>query len=165
LAAVRAVDVKRSPKTRAGGSRPSFERRLVSDAVLVDSGPLVALFDQDDPHHQSCRRALQTIRGSLLTVWPAVTEAMYLLTFSLTAQKAVLEMLELGSLRVASIDVDDLARIRELMTKYRDRPMDFADAALVRVAEREKLNRIFTIDRKDFAVYRILKAGRFSVLP
>jgi predicted nucleic acid-binding protein len=63
------------------------------------------------------------------------------------------------------LGVDDIPRIRELMRKYRDLPMDLADAALVRVAERERLRRIFTIDRRDFQLYRLSRIGRFVVLP
>jgi len=51
------------------------------------------------------------------------------------------------------------------MRTYRDLPMDLADAALVRVAEREKLRRIFTLDRRDFEVYGPARLGRFSILP
>jgi predicted nucleic acid-binding protein len=55
--------------------------------------------------------------------------------------------------------------MRELMWKYRDQPMDLADAALVSVAERERCRRIFTIDRRDFQVYRTHRLGRFEILP
>ena len=61
--------------------------------------------------------------------------------------------------------MDDFPRMRELMRKYRDLPLDLADAALVRVAEREKVRTIFTIDRKDFSVYRPHRLGRFTLLP
>lgn len=54
---------------------------------------------------------------------------------------------------------------RELMEKYQDLPMGFADAALVRVAEREKIRRIFTIDRRDFSIYRPDGLGSFDVIP
>jgi predicted nucleic acid-binding protein len=135
------------------------------DAVLVDAGPLVALLDRSDPHHLECSRALQGIHAPLLTVGPAVTEAMFLLGFSSKAQSTLLEMVQLETLRLAPLDASDMPRIRALMAEYKDRRMDFADASLVRVAEREKLTRIFTVDRRDFTVYRLLKTGRFSILP
>jgi len=90
---------------------------------------------------------------------------MYLLNFSIKAQNALLEMVELGTLKIASLDERDVPRIRELMNKYKDHPMDFADAALVRIAEREKLRRVFTVDRRDFTVYRLSRLGRFSIVP
>ena len=55
--------------------------------------------------------------------------------------------------------------MRELMNKYRDRPMDLADAALVRVAERDEIHEIFTVDKSDFDVYRIHGKKRFRILP
>ena len=60
---------------------------------------------------------------------------------------------------------EDVARMKQLMRKYRDLPMDLADAALVRVAERERLRRIFTVDRRVFQIYRPSRIGRFTVLP
>lgn len=133
--------------------------------VLVDAGPLVALLDRGDRHHDACVGALRAIRGALLTVWPVLTEAMYLLGFSIKAQSALLEMVELGTLKIAPLDESDFPRIRQLMVQYKDRRMDFADAALVRVAEREKLRRVFTVDRRDFTVYRLARLGKFSIVP
>jgi uncharacterized protein len=63
------------------------------------------------------------------------------------------------------LDDQDIPRFRELMRKYRDLPMDLADAALVRVAEREKLRRVFTLNRRDIEVYRPARLGRFILLP
>jgi uncharacterized protein len=134
-------------------------------AVLVDAGPLVAIIDRGDVHHDDCVRALKAIRDPLLTVWPAFTEAMYLLGFSWQGQSALWEMLEMESLRLATLDHQDAQRMKALMHKYRDLPMDLADAGLVRIAEREKLSRIFTLDRRHFRVYRPTGVGRFMLLP
>jgi len=133
--------------------------------ILVDAGPLVALLDRSDQHHARCREALRALRAPLVTVWPAVTEAIYLLGFSAAAQQALLERVESDAPRVLSLDRSDLPRVRELMQKYADRGMDFADAALVRVAERERITTVFTVDRTDFAVYRLYGRRRFRVIP
>jgi uncharacterized protein len=82
-----------------------------------------------------------------------------------SAQDALWEMIQVGAVEILPLGTDDVARMRELMRKYRDLPMDVADAALVRVAERERLRRIFTLDRRDFQIYRPSRIGRFSVLP
>lgn len=133
--------------------------------ILVDAGPLIALIHIDDEHHLRCRDVLASLREPMLTVWPAFTEAMHLLGFSHSGQDALWAFLESDALRMADLTVDDCRRMRELMKKYRDLPMDLADAALVRVAEREEIPRIFTIDRRDFSVYRPVGIRRFEIVP
>ena len=103
--------------------------------------------------------------GPLVSVWPAITEAMYLLAVSRDAQDALWDMLETRTVVLADLDHGDMARMRELMRKYRDRPMDLADAALVCVAERQKIHTIFTVDRNDFEVYRPSRSWRFMIVP
>ena len=66
---------------------------------------------------------------------------------------------------LAPLDESDAPRMRELMEKYHDLPMDLADAALVRVAERENLTEIFTLDRRHFSIYRPGRRRRFGILP
>ncbi len=133
--------------------------------ILVDAGPLVALVDADDQHHAKCVAALRALREPLATVWPPLTEAMYLLADLPKAQEAIWEMVERGALQLLPLHAADVSRIRELMRKYADRPMDMADAALLRVAEREGIRRIFTLDRKDFSVYRLHNRIRPTLLP
>jgi predicted nucleic acid-binding protein len=133
--------------------------------ILVDAGPLVALVDSSDEHHGRCAAALREVAEPLGTVWPAVTEALYLLLDVPEGQDAVLEMLRRGVVRLLPLGHEDVPRIQELMAKYRDLPMDLADAALVRLAEREGLHRVFTVDRRDFAVYRIGKRKAFRIIP
>jgi hypothetical protein len=134
-------------------------------AVLVDTGPLVALLDRSDPYHLTCQETLSSLEDSLVTVWPVVTEAMYMLRSYWQAQDALWEMIDTAAVEILVLGKNDVARMRELMRKYRDLPMDLADAALVRVAERERLRRIFTLDRRDFQIYRPSRIGRFAVLP
>lgn len=133
--------------------------------ILVDAGPLVALLHRDDRNHDLCVSTLRSLREPLGTAWPVVTEAFYLLGFSWRAQDALWEMIDSGTLGLLSLDSGDVPRMRDLMRKYRDLPMDVADAALVRIAEREGVRQIFTIDRRDFAVYRLARVGRLSVIP
>ncbi|NGZ96882.1 MAG: PIN domain nuclease [Nitrospira sp. WS110] len=133
--------------------------------VLVDAGPLIALIHADDQHHRRCVATFQQLTEPLGTVWPVLTEAMYLLSFSWKAQEALWEMIDRGVIELLPLAGEEMSRMRELMKKYRDLPMDLADAALVAVAEREKVRRIFTLDRRDFEVYRPAKLGRFILLP
>jgi predicted nucleic acid-binding protein len=125
----------------------------------------VALLDRSDPYHVVCQETLSSLNDSLVTVWPVVTETMYLLRSYGRAQDALWEMIETEAVEILALEKDYVARIKELMRKYRDLPMDLADAALVRVAERERLRRIFTLDRRDFQIYRPSRIGRFAILP
>ena len=133
--------------------------------VLVDAGPLVAILDRGDGHHAKAVATLREIQAPMLTVWPAFTEAMYFLSDSWRGQAGLWELVTSGTLSLAALDGDDVSRMAALMGKYRDLPMDLADAALVRVAEREDLTRIFTLDRRHFSVYRPGRRRRFSILP
>ena len=133
--------------------------------ILVDAGPLAALVDADDQHHAACVAALESFKEPLATLWPPFTEAMDLLSDLLKAQEALWEMLERGAVELLPLGAADAPRIRELMRKYRDLPMDLADAALLRVAEREGLREIFTADRKDFSVYRLHNRIRPTLIP
>ena len=132
--------------------------------VLVDTGPLVATIDRDDHFHETCVALWHELREPLLTVWPVITEAMHLVGSPL-AQERLWDIIEHQALQLVEIGAGDVPRMRTLMKKYRDRPMDLADAALVRVAERDGVGTIVTIDRDDFATYRLHGSKRFRILP
>jgi predicted nucleic acid-binding protein len=132
-------------------------------AVLVDAGALIALLDRSDDHHRACIDALASIATQLLSVWPAITEAMHLLADTPRGQDALFDMIDDGAIRLSELDDADLRRMKLLMRKYRNLPMDFADAALVRVAERDKLHRILSFDRH-FTIYALPGRARFEVL-
>lgn len=131
----------------------------------MDAGPLVALLHRDDRNHKRCAAALRLLREPLGTTWPVLSESMHLLRFSWEAQDALWNLIASEALHLFPLGLSDVLRMRQLMQKYRDLPMDLADAALVRVAEREGIRRVFTIDRRDFAVYRPAKIGRFDIIP
>jgi predicted nucleic acid-binding protein len=132
--------------------------------ILVDAGPLVALVDADDQHHRACATVMRKVAPPLLTVWPAVAEAMYILG-EFRAQDALWQMLFRDVVALEPLQPADLKRARDLMAKYHDLPMDLADAALVAVAERREIRTIFTTDRRDFEVYRPRRVKLFEILP
>lgn len=133
--------------------------------ILIDTGPLVAVLHAGDQDHGRCKAALRLLREPPATVWPAVGEALYLLGSSWTAQDALWEMVQEGYVRLLPLGAADVPRMRDLMRQYRDLPMDFADAALVCVAERERIREIFTLDRRHFQQYRPHRVGHFALLP
>lgn len=133
--------------------------------TLIDAGPLIALLQADDPDHDACVTTLKSLHGPLNTTWMAVTEAMHFLQPFAVAQLALLEMIERGALRVLEVGAQDLPAVRGLLEKYRDLPMDFADASLVHVAAREGIGEVFTLDRRDFSVYRLPRGRSLRLVP
>ena len=131
--------------------------------LLIDTGPLVALLDADDAAHARCVEQLKLVRVPLVTSWPVVTEAMYLLGGSWEGQRALLEMIDTETILIEELR-GSIGRIEKLMAKYRDVPMDFADASLVAIAEANGWEGIFTLDG-DFRVYRMGGKRAFQVVP
>ncbi len=121
--------------------------------ALIDSGPLVALFNASDRWHKKTLTFLKNYQGTLITTWPVITEVVYLLRFSVHAQTDFLEFISRGGLRIAEISTPDLRYITNRMEQYKDRPMDLADASLMCIAERESIDSILSID-SDFSIYR-----------
>ena len=135
------------------------------DVGVVDAGPLVALLNRGDSHHEACRLAARKFQRPLLTIWPAFTEAMYLLSTSHLAQDALWQQVESEALLIMPLEQKDCLRMRFLMRKYRDQPMDLANADLICLAERERIRCIFTLDRKHFSIYRAKGIGPLDVIP
>lgn len=134
--------------------------------TLVDAGPLVALIDRGEPDHVRCVEALSDLAAPMATTWPAFTEAMYLLGSAggWNGQETLWSLLRRGDLQFVPLEDPLLERSRILMEKYRDVPMDLADATLVAAAEALGTARIFTLDR-DFEVYRWRGRKRFEIVP
>jgi predicted nucleic acid-binding protein len=128
--------------------------------ILVDTGPLVALFDRSDAQHARCLRTLQSIRVPLWTTVPVLTEAFHMLEPASGASDRLREFVERDGLVAWLLDRRSLTRAFELMEVYRDHPMDLADASLVVAAETLKTRKVFTIDRRDFESYRIRSGHR-----
>ena len=133
--------------------------------VLIDAGPLVAILNREDRDHDKCLDLFKSLQEPLLSTWMPITEAMHLLNYSSVAQNALLEMIERGVLKILELGTEDLPPIRSLIRKYSDQPMDFADATLVHVADREGLREIFTLDRCDFTIYKLKQGRTLSVIP
>jgi uncharacterized protein len=133
--------------------------------ILIDTGPLVAFFDTSDRYHDFCIDILEGLTDPLLTTWPVVTEAFFLLDFAWKAQEALWEFMVRGGLDIRGLSGKALMRCRTLMEKYQDLPMDLADGTLVVLGEELKLNRVFTLDHKHFQIYRPLHVKRFELLP
>jgi uncharacterized protein len=121
--------------------------------ALIDSGPMIALFNARDMYHQQALAFMKSCRFQLMTTLASVTEVVYTLGRSQSAQQDYLEWILRGAVRIADIELEDLYQIRELMRKYADRPMDFTDATLIAVAQRDDIMHIASFD-SDFDIYR-----------
>ena len=130
--------------------------------ILVDTGPLVALFDPQDEQHNRCRKTLEEIREPILTTIPVLTEAFHMLGPASIGSDRLREFVEVGGVSVWFFDRTWLTRAFQLMDLYADHPMDLADASLVAAAEALGTRRVFTIDRRDFETYRIRRGHRHS---
>lgn len=125
-------------------------------SILIDAGPLIALFDKSDNYHTQAVTFLKNFKGTLLTTWPVITEASHLLAFSTKVQIALLEWINRGGLHLIEIESYQISRITELSEKYKDVPMDLADATLIVAAENHNIKEIATID-SDFYIYRDIR--------
>ena len=131
--------------------------------TLIDSGPLIALFDRDDKYHTASVEFIQSNRDELITTLASITETLHLLDFNRNAQIDFLGWVHSGSVTIEPITSADLLRIRALTIKYSDCPMDFADACLVFLGVKLSIDRIATIDR-DFDIYRLKGKRAFTTL-
>jgi predicted nucleic acid-binding protein len=132
--------------------------------ILVDTGPLVALFDPRDRQHARCVNALEEMREPIVTTTPVLTEAFHMLGPASIGSDRLREFVEAGGLSIWFLDRPALTRAFELMELYADHPMDLADASLVTAAEALGTRRVFTIDRKDFETYRVRRGHRHQAI-
>ena len=132
--------------------------------ILVDTGPLVALFDPEDGQHGRCVNALKQIREPITTTTPVLTEAFHMLGPASLGSDRLREFVESGGLSVWFLDRPALTRAFELMELYADHPMDLADASIVTAAEALGSRRVFTIDRDDFETYRVRRGHRHHTI-
>ena len=131
--------------------------------ILIDSGPLIALFDSSDKYHHEAVNFIKTNKFPLITTLASITETLHLLDFNRNAQIDFLEWVHRGAVEIYNIENSDFERLRAITEKYRDLPMDFADSCLVYLAEKLNLNTIATIDR-DFTIYRIQGRRKFKII-
>jgi predicted nucleic acid-binding protein len=134
--------------------------------VLVDTGPLVAILSRVDEHHVACVKALHQLPGPLYSCWPVITEAAWLLRSHPAAVQQLLRSCFSekpgGFIELLSLDAGGVSGVVE---EYEDLRPQLADAALVYLAEREGIDTIFTLDRRDFSVYRSAQKRKFRVVP
>jgi predicted nucleic acid-binding protein len=136
--------------------------------IIVDTGPLIALFDPKDAAHARCKRALEHIKEPLWATTPVLTEAFHLLSPNRFGSNNLRDFIARGGLGVWFLTEPSLLRAFELMEQYADQAMDLADASLVTAAEVLNTRKVFCIDRRDFDTYRLKRGHRhigFEIIP
>jgi predicted nucleic acid-binding protein len=126
----------------------------VLNSILIDSGPLIALFDSSEKNHRPIRAFLREHPYRYVSTLAVFTEVSHMLDFSVAAQRDFYEWVMHKGVIISDINQNDIARLVELTDKYADLPMDFADATLVITAEKTGIKEIISLD-KDFDVYRL----------
>ena len=134
-------------------------------AGLIDTGAILAIVELDDSWHSECLEALQSVRVPLLTTEAVLTEVFHLIGRTFFEKEKVWRFVNSGGITVRPTGDSDLPALHELMTQYKDRPMDFADATLVHLAAREGISLILTVDFDDFETYRIGGRKKFTIMP
>lgn len=136
--------------------------------VLVDTGPIVAVLNRRDQYHQACVDALHEMPGPLFTCWPVITEAAWLLGQGFHGPEhlqRLINSIDSGFLVLLPLATQDALPVATILKKYRDLRPQLADAALVHLAARDGLDTVFTLDQRDFSVYRLPRGRAFRVLP
>lgn len=134
-------------------------------AVLMDTGPLVAILRKEDQYHGLCLRTLAEIQEPLVSCWPVITEAAWLLRRYPRAVEKLLRESAGSFLELVHLTGAEAIPIGEIMARYAGLRPQLADATLVYLAGREKIDTIFTLDRRDFLVYRSARRRPFRLLP
>jgi predicted nucleic acid-binding protein len=137
----------------------------VPERVLVDTGPIVALFSERDEHHERCALALTALTPPLLTCWPVITEAAWLLRSRPNAVRKFFGTFDGGLFALLTLNAADLPAIAALMKRYESSGLQLADASLGHLAERESLRTVFTTDRRDFSILRLKRNRALRLIP
>lgn len=133
--------------------------------LLLDTGAFIALVDRSEARHADCVAALEQWSGLVVTTEAVLTETLYLVGPQWHAQKVCLKFFLRGAFFLIPSSLNTLKRVASLMEKYRDVPMDFADATLVTLAEELDTDQVFTLDRRGFSVYRFDGRKPFKIIP
>ena len=133
--------------------------------VVMDTGPWVALIDRSEERHRECVEWFKNFKGHILSSEAVLTEVLYLLNFSSRAQSAAIDFVLNRAILLVPSSLESMKRVKKLMEKYKDIPMDYADATLVSIAEDLSIPHVVSFDAKDFGIYRMSSKQSFVVLP
>jgi predicted nucleic acid-binding protein len=137
----------------------------VNKRAVVDTGPLVAIVREREVAHASCVSALSSLKPPLLTCWPVLTEAAWLLRREPKGMRVIERFVSCGAIELIDLDAQALSWTVSFMERYSDIGAQLTDAALMFIAEREGIETVFTLDRRDFLIYRTSDGRSLTVVP
>ena len=132
--------------------------------VILDTGPWVALIDRSEARHPDCVQWLKGYSGNIYSTEAVLTEVLYLLNFSIIARSAAIDFVLKSIVEIIPSNMQSLRKTKNLMKKYADLPMDYADATLVCLAADTGIQNIATFDRKDFRIYTLPARRKFNLV-
>ena len=137
----------------------------MANELLLDTGALMSLLDAGQRHHLPCKECFQAWEGPVVSTEAVLTEATHLLSRVYGGRQACLDFFLAGGAILVPGTIDSLRRCRELLDRYRDLLMDYADSTLVVLAEELGTDHILTTDKRDFSVYPAGRRRKFRVRP
>jgi predicted nucleic acid-binding protein len=137
----------------------------VAGELLLDTGAFVSILDRTQSKHVECKKFFEHWDGIIVTTEAVLTETSHLLKNIPNGVATCIDFVLRGGAILVPATQGALRRINELVRKYGDLPMDYADATLVALAEELSTNMVFTLDRTDFEIYRISSRRRFKIFP
>jgi predicted nucleic acid-binding protein len=133
--------------------------------ILLDTGPLVALLAERDTAHRLCVETFAALSPPLLTCWPVLTEAAWILRKQPRPLDLIADAYAAGLFEILALENGCLAEIASIMRRYEDAGLQLADATLAHLAEREKIRTVFTLDRRDFSIIRLKRNRVLRIIP
>ncbi len=133
--------------------------------LLLDTGALVSLLDRSQPRHEELADFYSQWAAPVVSTEAVLTEATHLLGRAPGGRRACLDFFLSGGAVLVPTSTSALRRCRELVDRYADLPMDYADATLVALGEELDTNLVLTTDQRDFSVYRLGSRRRFRIVP
>ncbi len=133
--------------------------------VLIDAGPLVAIVSRKDAQHQRCVDALAHLPTPLLTCWPVLAEAFWLVRRNPNAMEGLFRGLAAQLWALAPVGPEALPWLESFLKRYRKVGAQLADACLVYLAERDGIDTVFTLDHRNFTIYRYSRNRRLKLIP
>jgi predicted nucleic acid-binding protein len=137
----------------------------MNSSILIDTGPLVAILSPKDDYHQICIDTLKILKSPLLTTWPVITETHWLTRQNSKIVTSLFKMIEGNVIQVLDLPSESIPWMKNFLLKYEDTGAQIADVSLCYFAEAYKIDTIFTLDKRDFAIYRIKNNRYLNIIP